>query len=55
MDAMIYHLIGLTIVSTTLFTVGWLDVLKAAFLTAFVRSPFVFAMVCLAQTDVITI
>lgn len=55
MDIMIYHLIGLTIVSTFMFNMGWLRALKVAFSTAFVSSPFVFTMVFLAQTDVITV
>ena len=55
MDLMIYHLIGLTIISTFMFSMGWLNVLKVAFSTAFVSSPFVFTVVFLAQTDVITV
>jgi len=55
MDIMIYHLIGLTVISTFLFTMGWRNVLKIAFSTALVSSPFVFTMVFLAQTGVITL
>jgi len=53
MDTMIYHLIGLTTVSTFLFAMGWLNVLKIGVATTLVCSPFGFALVFLAQTEVI--
>jgi hypothetical protein len=55
MDTMIYHLIGLTAVSTFLFAMGWLNVIKMASATILLCSPFGFALVFLAQSGVITL
>ena len=55
MDTMIYHLSGLTAVSTFLFTMGWLHVLKIAAAVVLLCSPFVSTVVFLAQSGVITL
>jgi hypothetical protein len=55
MDLMIYHLIGATIVSTFLFAMGWLNVIKITSAIALLCSPFGFAVVFLARSGVITL
>ena len=44
MNTMIYHLIGITLVSTLLLVMGKLNWLKIASATTFVCSPFVFTI-----------